>query len=331
MSFFSHPSAAAVRPSVFRAAVRPFGMVLVCLSALVTGTAVRADQQLVVSIVTHGQASDPFWNVVKRGAMEAAKELNVKMEYHAPETFDMIAMSRLIDAAVNQRVSGLVVTDPDPDALGPAIKRAIAAGIPVVSMNSGIQAAGRLGIALHVGQDELSAGRFAGAEMKRRGGTKVLCVNQEVGSVDLDRRCQGITQGFGGPVIILPTSTDPTEVAAKIRAALATDPSINFIIGLSAPLVGEPAVEVVQSLGLADKVKVATFDLSTHFLKDLSEGKAEFAVDQGAFLQGYLSVVVVTLKVRCGAMPVGNITSGPNLVTRENAAQLIALAAKGLR
>src|SRR5439155_6330303 len=53
--------------------------------------------------VTHGQANDPFWSVVKNGMAAGAKDAAVHIDYRAPETFDMVAMSQLIDAAVNQK------------------------------------------------------------------------------------------------------------------------------------------------------------------------------------------------------------------------------------
>ncbi|AAL51843.1 d-ribose-binding periplasmic protein precursor [Brucella melitensis bv. 1 str. 16M] len=89
-----------------------------------------ADIKIVV--VSHGQASDPFWSVVKNGVAEAAKDTGVQVEYRAPETFDMVQMAQLIDAAINQKPQGLVVSIPDADALGPSIERAVAAGIPVL-------------------------------------------------------------------------------------------------------------------------------------------------------------------------------------------------------
>jgi simple sugar transport system substrate-binding protein len=297
----------------------------------VSMTAALAQSQPTILVVTHGQASDPFWSIVKNGATQAAKDTGVKMDYRAPETFDMVAMSKLIDAAVNQKPAGLVVSNPDPDALGPAIKRAIAAGIPVVSMNSGISAVERLGIAFHVGQEELSAGRIVGAELKKRGATKLLCVNQEVGNAALDQRCKGVTEGFGGPVTVLPTSADPAEIESKIRAALTSDKDLNGVIALSAPLVGERAVAAVQGLGLGAKVKVASYDLSANFLKAVSEGKAEFAVDQQPYLQGYVPVAMLAQRAKYGTLPAGNVPSGPSFVTKANAAQVIGLSAKGIR
>ena len=300
------------------------------LAAAAAGAA-QAQTQPTIIMVTHGQASDPFWSIVKNGAMQAAKDTNVKVEYRAPETFDMVAMSKLIDAAVNQKPAGLVISNPDPDALGAAIKRAVAAGIPVVSMNSGIAAAEKLGIAFHVGQEEVSAGRAVGAELKKRGATKAICVNQEVGNAGLDQRCKGVSEGFGAGVSVLPTSADPAEIEAKIRAALSSDKDINAVVSLSAPLVGERAVAAVQGLGLGGKVKVASFDLSANYLKAVAEGKAEFAVDQQPFLQGYIPVSSLALKARYGTLPAGNVPSGPSFVTKQTAAQVIDLSAKGIR
>ncbi|TMV41419.1 substrate-binding domain-containing protein, partial [Thioclava sp. BHET1] len=76
-----------------------------------------------IIVVTHGQANDPFWSVVKNGVEQAAKDTGVTVEYRSPETFDMVQMKQLIDAAVNQEPDGLVVSVPDADALGPSIKR----------------------------------------------------------------------------------------------------------------------------------------------------------------------------------------------------------------
>src|SRR5215204_2062855 len=95
----------------------------------------RGDLRFVV--VSHGQASDPFWSVVQNGVNQAATDMGVDVEYQAPDTFDMVAMSQLIDAAVASDPDGIVVSIPDPDALGESIRAAVDAGIPVVSMNSG--------------------------------------------------------------------------------------------------------------------------------------------------------------------------------------------------
>ena len=156
-------------------------------TATTSGDAVsQSDLRFVV--VSHGQSSDPFWSVAANGVSAAAADMGVTVEYQAPGTFDMVEMSQIIDAAVDSGPDGLVVTVPDADALGPSIEAAVAAGIPVISMNSGSDAFADLGILVHVGQTEYEAGLIAGRTFAEEGVTNALCINQEVGNVALDLR-----------------------------------------------------------------------------------------------------------------------------------------------
>ncbi|MCO6364518.1 MULTISPECIES: sugar ABC transporter substrate-binding protein [Paracoccus] len=283
-----------------------------------------------IIVVAHGQANDPFWSVVKNGAAKAGEHTGATVDFRSPEVFDMVAMGQLIDAAVNQQPDGLVVSIPDADALGPSIQRAVEAGIPVISMNSGSDVAADLGALLHVGQSEYDAGVAAGQRLAEMGGTKGICVNQEVGNVSLDQRCDGFAEGFGHPVTVVPTANDPTEVQSKVRAALESDPEVDTVLGLGASLVGEPAVAAAEALG-RDDVMIASFDLSAGFLQAVADGKAAFAIDQQQFLQGYLPVAFLALNAQYGLMPGGDVPSGPNLVTQDSAAQVIELSAQGIR
>ena len=241
----------------------------------------------------------------------------------------MVAMSQLIDAAVNQEPDGLIVSIPDADALGPSIERAVAAGIPVISINSGSDVSKGLGALLHVGQDEFDAGKAAGEALASMGGTSAICVNQEVGNVSLDLRCSGFAEGFGGNVAVLPTTNDPAEIESKVAAALAADEGIDTVMALGASTAGEPAVAAAKASGR--DVKVATFDLSADFLQAIVDGDAAFAIDQQQFLQGYLSVNFMGLHAKFGLMPGGNVPSGPNLITADKAGQVIELSAQGIR
>ncbi|RNF35403.1 sugar ABC transporter substrate-binding protein [Paracoccus methylarcula] len=283
-----------------------------------------------IVVVAHGQANDPFWSVVKNGVAKAGEDTGANVDFRSPETFDMVQMSQLIDAAVNQEPDGLVVSIPDADALGPSIQRAVDAGIPVISMNSGSDVAHDLGALLHVGQSEFDAGKAAGEKLAELGGTKAICVNQEVGNVALDQRCEGFAEGFGNPVNVIPTQNDPAEVESKVRAALESDPDVDTVLGLGASLVGEPAVAAAGALG-RDDLLIASFDLSAGFLQAIADGKAAFAIDQQQFLQGYLPVSFLALNAQYGLIPGGDVPSGPNLITQDKAAQVIELSAQGIR
>ena len=281
-----------------------------------------------ITVVSHGQANDAFWTVVKNGVEAAGKDMNVNVDYRAPETFDMVAMASLIDAAVNQEPDGLIVSIPDGDALSPAISKAVAAGIPVISMNSGSTVSAKLGALLHVGQEEFDAGKIAGAKLKAMGGKKALCVNHEVGNVALDQRCAGFAEGFGSTGV-LPTTNDPADVKSKVKAALEKDGDVDTILTLGASTAGEPALAAIAESGR--DISIGTFDMSANFLQAVADGKAAFCIDQQQYLQGYLPVAFLAMHARFGLMPGGNVPSGPNLVTQEKAAQVVELSAKGIR
>ena len=107
-----------------------------------------------IQVVTHGQASDPFWSVVKNGVDQAKDDLGVSVEYRAPEKFDVVKMRQLIDSAIAKKPDGLAVSLPDPDALKGSVKKAVDAGIPVVTLNSGGDVSASVGALAHVGQSE---------------------------------------------------------------------------------------------------------------------------------------------------------------------------------
>jgi simple sugar transport system substrate-binding protein len=291
--------------------------------------------QLRFVVVSHGQASDPFWSVVQKGVEQAGTDMGVTVEYQAPPTFDMVAMAQLIDAAVASAPDGLVVSVPDADALGPSIQAAVAAGIPVITMNSGSDVAEELGALNHVGQTEYEAGLGAGQRMGEAGVTTAMCVNQEVGNVALDQRCQGFTDGLaesGGTVEVLAVDlTDPTGSQQKIAAALTAAPDTDGILTLG-PTGAAPALAALTESGQLGTMNLATFDLSPDVLQAILDGNMLFAIDQQQYLQGYLPIVLLTLyatNLNTVANPV--IMTGPGFVTQENAQRVIDLAAAGTR
>ncbi len=306
-----------------------FSAVAVSVSMLLGGVASAEDVN--ITLVTHGQANDPFWSIIQGAAQEAGKNYDVNVEYRAPETFNMVEMAQLIQAAINEEPDGLVVSIPDGEALSDSIRAAVDAGIPVISINSGSNVSAELGALLHVGQEEYDAGEKAGARLAKLGGKKALCINHEVGNVSLDQRCEGFEKGFGGTVKVIPVTNDPADIKSKVRAALESDESIDTVLTLGASLAGEPAISAIQDLGKGDSVAMASFDLSGNFLEAVSQGNAEFAIDQQPYLQGYLPVAFLALHAKYGVVPGGNVPSGPNLVGKDSAAQVIDLASKGIR
>jgi simple sugar transport system substrate-binding protein len=318
---------------------RIFKVLLIVLVLVISiGTFVSAQQEprpYRIVVVTHGQASDPFWSVVKNGVDQAAADMRVTVEYQAPGTFDMVAMAQLIDAAVASAPDGLVVSIPDADALGPSITAAVEAGIPVISINSGSDVAEALGVLAHIGQTEYEAGFGGGRRMAAAGATTALCVNQEVGNAALDLRCQGFSDAMaeaGGTVEVLAVDlADPTGSAARVSAALAANPEIDSVLTLG-PTGAAPVLQVLEEGGMLGQLLVATFDLSPEVLEAVRDGNMLFAIDQQQYTQGYLAVVYMTLFLENLNTP-GNILvpTGPGFVTQDTAAQVIEYSARGTR
>src|SRR6187549_2577262 len=60
----------------------------------------RDDRQVRIAVVTHGQASSPFWVVVRNGVDAAERQMNVQVDYEAPDVYSLQRMIKLVDAAV---------------------------------------------------------------------------------------------------------------------------------------------------------------------------------------------------------------------------------------
>jgi simple sugar transport system substrate-binding protein len=286
-------------------------------------------------VVTHGQASDPFWSVAANGVQAAADDMGVQVEYQAPETFDMVAMSQLIDAAVASEPDGLVVSIPDADALGPSIQAAVAAGIPVISMNSGSDVFADLGVLVHVGQTEFEAGLIAGQRFAEEGVQNPVCINQEVGNVALDLRCEGFFEGLGIQGDIIPVDlADPTGAQETIAGELQANADVDGILTLG-PTGAEPTLAALDEAGLLGEIAFATFDMSPRVLEEIDAGNMLFAIDQAQYLQGYLPIVFLTKFLETGAIPLGRedrvVMTGPQIVTQEVAADVVAFSEEGLR
>jgi simple sugar transport system substrate-binding protein len=295
------------------------------------GLTMAAAAETRVVFVTHGQSGDPYWSVVKNGMDDAAKTLGVKAEYLSPETFDMVKMAQMIDAAAASKPDGLVVSIPDAAALSDPVKNAVAAGIPVIVIDSGgSKLTKELGGLLYLGQSEYEAGVTAGERVAKLGVKKAVCINQEVGNSSLDDRCNGFSKGLGVEVPVLQGVIDPTEMKSRTLAYLNAHPDVEFMLGCG-PTATEPALAALEELGMVGKVKLGTFDLSPAILQAILDGNVEWGIDAQQYLMGYVPVVMLDLKTKYKLAPVTDYPTGPGFVTKAEAASVIDLAKQGKR
>jgi len=280
-------------------------------------------------VVTHGQASSPFWAIVRNGVEAAGRQMDAVVTYRAPDVYSLDHMVTLIDQAIAAKPDGLVVSLPEPG-LAPAIRRAVKAGIPTVTINSGSDMYRSLGVLAHVGQPEGQAGLKAGQRLAAAGVRRALCVNLAIPNQGLDARCAGLARAMraaGGRATVFRVDDQspaaPARIAKAVRAARADGVlAMNSLSGLA------------TVKGLAGRsLPIGTFDLGPDVLRAVQSGRLAFAVDQQAYLQGYLPIVFLAERARYGLFPAQGdvIPTGPNFVTKANAAKAIELSARSIR
>ena len=293
---------------------------LIAIAALVFVSSSSFAERYVM--VTHGEGKDPFWPVVQKGGEDAARAIGADFEYIYNPSADMADMASSIQAAAATQPDGMVISLPDPDALGPAIKAAVAAGVPVITMNSGLESSASLGALMHVGQPEYLAGQSAGARAKAEGATKALCMIQEAYNTALVDRCEGY--GESVPMEFTDTTSDPATIQTRATAALQANPDVDAILSVG-PHVSSAVALALDDLGMS--VHHSCFDLSPDVMDLINAGKVAFTIDQQQRLQGYMPIIVLHLyNNSAGLLPGANIPSGPGFVDKSNATSVAALA-----
>ena len=272
------------------------------------------------AMITHETPGDTFWDRIKAGAQQAAKDTGSTLKYSADP--DATKQAVLIQNAIDSKVEGIATTLVTPDALIPTVKKAIAAGIPVDSFNSGIDYYKQAGSLVHFASNEFLGGQGAGERAKADGATKVLCTIQQSGSVALEDRCKGVKDKFPNTENIQVNGADDAAVTSAIQAKLKQDKSINWIITLGAAQALD-AVKAIKQEGA--NAKIGTFDTNPEAAQAVQDGQVQFFIDQQPYLQGYLSIMELYLFKRNGNILGGGeaVLTGPSFVDKTNIAQIL--------
>ncbi|MET0692551.1 MAG: sugar ABC transporter substrate-binding protein [Propionibacteriaceae bacterium] len=281
-----------------------------------------------VAMVTHETPGDTFWDKIKAGANQAAKNNGITLKYsNDPEPSKQ---AQLIQSAVDSKVDGIATTLATPDALKGSVQAAGAANIPVVAFNSGIDQYKAVGASMYFGSDETLAGETAGRRIAEGGGKKVLCVIQAAGSVALEARCAGVKKGVANTENIQVNGQDDSAVTSALQAKLSQDKSIDYIVTLGAPI----ALDAMKSIDAAgSSAKLATFDLNVDAAQAIKDGKIEFSVDQQPYVQGYLAVQSLYLYKKNGNDIGGGqpVLTGPSFVDGTNIDTILPFAQNNTR
>jgi simple sugar transport system substrate-binding protein len=278
------------------------------------------DSGYTFAMITHESPGDTFWDRIKAGAQQAAKDTGSTLKYSSDP--DATKQAVLIQNAIDSKVDGIATTLVTPEALIPTVKKAVGAGIPVDSFNSGTDYYKQAGSLVHFASNEFLGGQGAGQRAKADGATKILCTIQQTGSVALEDRCKGVKDQFPNTENIQVNGQDDAAVTSAIQAKLSQDKSINWIITLGAAQALD-SVKAVKQAGAS--VKIGTFDTNPDAAQAVQDGQVQFFIDQQPYLQGYMSVLQLYLFKKNGNILGGGnaVLTGPSFVDKTNIAQIL--------
>ncbi|MFC4496277.1 sugar ABC transporter substrate-binding protein [Streptomyces ovatisporus] len=285
--------------------------------------------RMTIAMVSHSGEGDTFWDIVQSGAKDAARKDNVQFDYSHDD--EAGRQAQLVQSAIDKKVDGLIVTLAKPDAMKGVLKKAVKAGIPVITINSGGEFSKEVGALSHIGQDEAIAGEAVGEELNKRDRKKALCVIHEQGNVSLEDRCAGAKKTFDGDMSTLNVDgTNMPDVQSSVEAKLQSDADIDTVLTLGAPFAATSA-KAKEKAG--SDAEIDTFDLNAQVVKGLKDKSFGFAVDQQPYLQGYEAVDALWLH-SYNANELGGgkpVLTGPQIVTDKDVPRLEKYTERGTR
>jgi simple sugar transport system substrate-binding protein len=274
-----------------------------------------------IAMVTHEAPGDTFWDKIRNGAEQAAKDHNVTLKYSNDP--DSGKQATLIQNAVNSKVNGLATTLPDPPAIGPAAQSALKAGIPVVGFNAGKDQYQQYGLLMYFGSDEDLAGQTVGKKITQTTpSSHTVCVIQFQGQVQLETRCAGVKKTDPNTEILYVNGSDLPSVQQTIQAKLQEDKTITDVVTLG----GDIALAAQKATATAGShAKIATFDLNAEVAEQIKSGGIAFSVDQQPYVQGYMAVTALWLNLTNGNDIGGGgpVLTGPSIVDQSNIDKII--------
>ena len=156
--------------------------------AATLGTAPAFAQETYIPLVSKG-FQHQFWQAVKQGAEQAAKDLKVKVTFEGPETEAMVDKQiDMLSAALAKNPKAIGFAALDSKAAIPLLKKAQAAKIPVVAFDSGVDSDIPVTTAT---TDNLAAAGLAAdkmAELVGKEGEVALVVHDQTSRTGIDRR-----------------------------------------------------------------------------------------------------------------------------------------------
>ncbi len=275
-----------------------------------------------VAVIPKG-TSQSFWLAVKAGADAAGVEDGATIEWAGPtEETDVDGQIRILQNAITRKVTAIVLAACDAKSLVPYVKQAVAAGIPVVTIDSGLQPDVS---SAFLATDNVKGGQVAAEALAEvlGGKGKVGLLPFVKGAGSSDDREKGFTEGikkFPGLDLgsrVLYSNSDVAQGLDKSKSMITSTPDL---AGIFAANQGgaEGAVQAVRQMGKVGKVKLVCYDASDLEIGALKDGSVSALIVQNPYRMGYEGVKTAMRLVKGEKLPSRFIDTGVTKVTKEN-------------
>lgn len=275
--------------------------------------------------VTHDILGDVFWEVFRRGLLDAADRFDVDVEHLRPGKFSPEIQAGLIDGARHALPDGIISTIPDVAAVEGPLKAAIADGIPVICVNAkdGRVKGERIPYLFYVGGDDFNAGELAGRYMLEHVKPRAaMCVDHYLYEhVCHSDRWHGFKSAFEKAGVqaerLRVPGGQPEECAKAVADYMECNPDVDAVLTLGPP--GAQAVLDAEALVAPGRSwKHLTFDVAQLQIDGIRSGRIMATIDSQQYLQGFLSVQHMWMYKTQGFTLAADIYTGPAIVDLSN-------------
>ncbi len=258
------------------------------------------DKQIEITVIYHDTAIE-FGQVIKTGAMAAAKECGIKLNWVGPIGINVDEQVNFIENAITTKVDGIAISNVNAEALNPMIDKAIDAGIPTVTFNS--EAAGSKRFAFY-GQDLVQSGYEQGkilVEYMGKKGKVIITSGDASASWSQDREAgvrKALKEYPGIEVVqVVSTGWEDQQMYAAIENALLANPDLTGIASLGAPTTMAAGRALLRS-NKFDTISHVGHDFMPETLDNVEAGATKATLSQNPYQQGYLPVKSLYLFIK---------------------------------
>lgn len=247
-----------------------------------------------IAIISKG-FQHQFWQAVKKGAEEAAKEFDVKITFEGPESEAMVDKQvEIFEAALSKKPSAICLAALDSKACIPLLKKAKSMNIPVIGFDSGVES--DIPVAT-CATDNISAAEMAAdkmAELIGKEGKVGMIVHDQTSKTGIDRR-DGFLNRMKKKYLdieILPVQYgggDQLKSTDIAKAIMQDNPDIKGFFGANeGSIIG--ILNAVNENKKAGKIIVIGYDSGKQQIDAIKNGIETGAVTQDPIGIGYKSV-----------------------------------------